>query len=72
MLSMKGQVTASPSMKLVMPAAEVALLGLKAPPELDGGARVGPHQEDWACKDGGINQCDDKVGRGNEPSGGGC
>jgi hypothetical protein len=39
--------------------------------ERDEGGRVRPCQEDWACKDGGINQCNDKAGCGNVPSGGG-
>ncbi len=45
------------------------LLVLKAPPQLDEGERVGPHQEDWARKDDGGNQCNDKVGRVGVPSG---
>jgi hypothetical protein len=51
------------SVKLLLPTAEVALLALKAPPELDEGGRVGPCQEDWAREDGGVNQCNDKVRR---------
>ena len=30
----------------------MALLALKAPQQLDEGERVGPHQEDWALKEG--------------------
>ena len=63
MPSKEGQVMASPSMKLLLPTGLVGLLALKAPPQLDEGGRGGPHQEDWAGKDGGGNQCDDKVRR---------
>ncbi len=42
-------------------------MALKAPPQLDEGGRVGPRQEDWARKDGGGNQCDDKVGHVGVP-----
>ncbi len=70
MPSKKGQVTASQSMKSLLPTAEVAaLLELKAPPELDEGGRVGQRQEDWAHEVGGINQCNDEVGRLGVPSG---
>jgi hypothetical protein len=61
-------VMASLSMKLLLPTAEVALLVLKAPPKLDVGGRVGPRQEDWAHKDGGVNQCNNKVRRVGVPS----
>jgi hypothetical protein len=61
MPSKKGQVTASPSMKSLLQTAKVALLALKAPPELDEGGRVEPHLEDWARKDGGVDQCNNKV-----------
>jgi hypothetical protein len=72
MPSKKGQVMASPSVKLLSPTGLVALLALKAPPQLDEGGRGGPHQGDWARKDGSGNQCDDQVGRasvlsGNDP-----
>jgi hypothetical protein len=50
MSSKKGQVTASPSVKLLLPTGLVSLLALKAPPQLDEGGRGGPHQEDWARK----------------------
>jgi hypothetical protein len=65
----EGQVTVSPSMKLLLPTGSVGLLVLKTPPSLDEGGRGGPHQEDWACKDGGGDQCNDKVGRTGIPSG---
>ncbi len=61
MLLKEGQVMASPSMKSLSPTGSVGLLALKAPPHLDEGGRGGPHQEDWARKDGGGNQCDDEV-----------
>jgi hypothetical protein len=48
MPSRKGQVLSSPSVKLLLPTTCVALLGLKAPPELGEDGRVGPRQEDWA------------------------
>jgi hypothetical protein len=67
-----GQVRVSLSVKLLLPTAWVALLALKAPPKVDEGGRVGPRQENWAHKDGDINQCNNKVGCGNKPSGGGC
>jgi hypothetical protein len=72
MPSKKVQVTASPSVKSLLPTAKVALLELKAPPELDDGGRGGPSQEDWACEDGGADQCNDKVGCTGVPSGFGC
>jgi hypothetical protein len=65
----KGEVTASPSMKLLLPTVEVALLALKVLPELDGGGRVGPCQGVWVCKDSGVNHCNNKVGRIGMPSG---
>jgi hypothetical protein len=67
MPSKKGQVTGSPSMKSP-PTGLVALLALKAPPQLDEGGRVGPRQKDWACKDGNGNQCDNKIGCPGLPS----
>ncbi len=62
MPSKKGQVMASLSVKLLLPTGLVALLALKAPPQLDEGGRGGPCQEDWARKDSGGKQCNDKVG----------
>jgi hypothetical protein len=70
MPSKKGEVMASPSVKLLLPTAGVALLALKAPPQLDEGGRVGHCQEDWVPKDGGIDQFGDKVGHIGLPSGG--
>jgi hypothetical protein len=61
-------VTASPNMYALSPTGLVALLALKAPPQLDEGGRVGPCQVDWARKDNDVNQCDDKVGHGDKPS----
>ena len=71
MPSEKGQVMASPSVKLLSPTGLVALLALKAPPQLDDGGRGGPHQEDWARKDGSGNQCNNQVGCASVPSGNG-
>ncbi len=68
MPSKKGEVMASPSVKSLLPTAEEALLALKVPPELDEGGRVGPCQEDWACKNGGVGQCNDRVGCVGIPS----
>ncbi len=45
------------------------VVGVGSPPALGVGGRVGPHQEDWARKDGGGNQCNDKVGHVGVPSG---
>jgi hypothetical protein len=67
----KGQVMVSPSMKLILPTAKVALLALQVPPELDEGGRVGPCQEYWACENSGVDQCGNKVGHGDVPSRGG-
>jgi hypothetical protein len=64
-------VMASPSVNALLPTGLVGLLALKAPPHLDEGGRVGSCQEDWVCKDGGINQCNNKVGRIGVLSGGG-
>ncbi len=44
-------------------------MSLKAPPELDVGERVGPHQEDSVRKDGGVDQCGDEVRPVGVPSG---
>jgi hypothetical protein len=62
-------VSANNALKLLPPTSGMALLALKAPPELDQGGRVGPCQEDWARKDGGVNQCNDEVGCVGMPSG---
>jgi hypothetical protein len=69
MLSKEGQVTASPSVKLLSPTGLVGLQALKAPPQLDEGGRRGPCQEDWAHEDGGSNQCNDKVRHAGVPFG---
>jgi hypothetical protein len=63
-------VMVTPSVSALMPKDLVAQLALKAPPQLDEGGRVGPCQEDWALDDGGVNQCNDKVGCIGVPSGG--
>jgi hypothetical protein len=60
--SKEGQVTASPSMKLLSPTGLVSLLVLKAPPQLDEGGRGGPHQEDWTRKDGGGTRVMTRLG----------
>jgi hypothetical protein len=72
MSSKKGQVMASLSVKSLLLTGLVALLALKAPPQLDEGGRGGPCQGDLACKEGGGNQCNDKVGCAGVPSGVGC
>ncbi len=71
MLSKKEQVMASVSVKMLSPTAQVALLAIKVPPDLDKGGRVGPCQEVWVHKNDGVNQCNDKAWRGDEPSRGG-
>jgi hypothetical protein len=64
-------VMASLSVNALSPTGSVVQLALKAPPQLDEGGRVGPRQEDWARKDDGGDQCNDKVGHVGVLSGGG-
>ncbi len=45
------------------------VVGVGSPSALDVGGRVGPRQEDWARKDGGGDQCDDKFRHVGVPSG---
>ncbi len=68
MPSKEGQVTATPSVKLLLPKGSVGLLELKAPPQLDEGGRGGPRQEDWAREDGGGDQCNNEVRHAGIPS----
>jgi hypothetical protein len=70
MPSKKEEMTASPCVELLAPTAGVALLASKTP-QIDEGGRVGPPQEDRERKDGGIDQCNDKVEHGDKLFGGG-
>jgi hypothetical protein len=59
-LSRRSEVTTPLSKKVKL---------LAPPPALGVVGRIGPRQEDWARKDGGSDQCNDKFGHVGVPSG---